>query len=173
MQSKASPRIPQKYEVWRVKDLWADKAEFFKCSVAKKLPRHLDKHDGFACVPYKSRPVIVFKEDLGRGAYVCRCSSLNKDGTVRPNRVRLDKLLPDDEVQSSLFLEPPTQYPINYFDKYCGKASREVCLYVWGKMKWILLRGSHQSNYSTDSPDSAHADFAVEFANAALASECD
>ncbi len=134
-----SQRKPKKREVWYVKDLWVKKAEFIKCAKAESSLRHLDKHDGFVCVPFKSRPVIIFK-DWGDGMFsVCRCSRLNIDGSVRPGRVNIGDI--GLGKKTSLYLEPPRQFHRNFFGEYRCEAPREVCLYVWGKMKWVLLRG--------------------------------
>ncbi len=64
--SSPSKRMPKKREIWYVKDLWMDKTEFGPCTKAESRPRHLNKHDGFACVPYPdlvgvmgASPVVV------------------------------------------------------------------------------------------------------------------
>lgn len=144
-------RTPKKWEVWSVKDIWPEKAEFLKCSQAERLPRHLDKHDGFACVPYKSRPVIVFREDMGSGVLVCRCSSENEDGTSRSNRVRIGDI--GLGTRSLLYYEPPRQYSVNFFGEYKCKAPFDVCKFVSSQMQRILLKSGEMPVASKETND--------------------
>ena len=142
MSNAIAQKRPGRRQIWYVRDLWADKAIFRKCAQAESLPRHLDEYDGFACVPYKSRPVIVLTEDSGRGAFACRCSSENPDGSVRPGRVRIGNIgLPD---RTCLFLEPPTQYHLNYFGRFVGEAPADVWAFVWSQVKRILITARKQ-----------------------------
>ena len=144
-------RTPKKWEVWLVRDIWLEKAEFLKCSHAERLPRHLDKHDGFACVPYKSRPVIVFREDMGSGVYVCRCSRENLDGTSRSNRVRIGDIGLGE--RSLLYREPPRQYALNFFSEYKCNAPFDVCKFVSSQIQSILLRSKDGAEKAKDTPD--------------------
>ena len=130
MTKDQTSKMPKPGDVWSVRHLWTDKAHFFKageCDKAARLPRTLHgTPDGYACVPFKSRPAVVIAagDHSGESFLVCFCSSKPPQPCDRVKKFRIGRIgnLGDD---SYVRREAPSLYHRALFSEFHDVVDRE------------------------------------------------
>jgi hypothetical protein len=120
----ALTKRPERRQVWKVRHLWLDSTDFGKCTEAQKRLRVLHGiPDGFACVPYKTRPAIVIAPAEDNRDYYFVLTTTSKPGDTPP-RVPIGRLgaLTDP---CFVFVQRPLRYHHRFFTEHHGEMSQE------------------------------------------------